>query len=165
MVAMDPRKLDFLFLLLLAAILAGLPLAIRAYDRSRQPRLADPHTREFILTGDAHRGWVLGEVRANDILFGRRRSGPVRHPVIEVDEGDRVVLKLRSADVTHGFSLKAFGIYITGGIAPGKTVFVSFKADRTGRFDFQCNVYCGDIHPYMKGTLVVRPKTSRPGGS
>ena len=73
-----------------------------------------------------------------------------------MSRGDRVVLKLRSADITHGFSLKAYGIYIAKGIQPGKTVYVSFTADQVGEFLFMCTVFCGDIHPHMEGTLVVR---------
>jgi heme/copper-type cytochrome/quinol oxidase subunit 2 len=72
-----------------------------------------------------------------------------------VSKGDQVVLKLRSADVTHGFSLKAFGIYVAQGIQPGKTVYVSFKADKSGTFIFMCTVFCGDIHQHMQGTLIV----------
>jgi cytochrome c oxidase subunit 2 len=65
-------------------------------------------------------------------------------------------LKLRSSDVTHGFSLKAFGVYIAEGIKPGKTVYVSFNADKVGTFLFTCNVFCGDIHQHMQGTLLVK---------
>ena len=116
--------------------------------------------KEFSLTGTAGRGWVLGEVRANDIISLWRDDGPPIKPVIEVRKGDKVVLKLRSADVTHGFSLKAFGIYVAQGIQPGKTVYVSFTADKLGRFIFLCTVFCGDIHQHMEGTIVVRDATS-----
>ena len=80
--------------------------------------------------------------------------------MIEVAKGDQVVLKLRSADVTHGFNLKAYGIYIARGIQPGKTIFVSFKADKAGAFIFMCNVFCGDIHTHMEGKLIVKDSSS-----
>lgn len=155
----DPVKADILYLVLLISIIIGLPFAIRAYDRRLEPVHSTARTQEFILTGTAGRGWVLDEVRANDIVSLWRDEGPPRKPVIEVSKGDRVVLKLRSADVTHGFSLKAYGIYVAKGIQPGKTVYVSFSADKIGRYIFMCTVFCGDIHQHMEGTLIVREKT------
>ena len=91
-----------------------------------------------------------------------RDDGLSAKPVIEVSRGDQVVLKLRSVDVTHGFSLKAYDIYVAKGIQPGKTVYVAFTADKVGRFIFMCTVFCGDIHQHMEGTLIVRDETSAP---
>jgi hypothetical protein len=158
----DPAKLDVLYLVLLTFFIIGLPFGIRAYDRHLNPAQSNSGTKEFALTGTAGRGWVLGEVRANDIISLWQNDGPPVKPVIEVSQGDRVVLKLRSADVTHGFSLKAYGIYVAQGIQPGKTVYASFTADKVGRFVFMCTVFCGDIHQHMEGTLIVRDKTSAP---
>lgn len=158
----DYQKQDIIFLLLLILIIVGLPFGIRAYDRYLEPAALTPEAKEFTLTGHAHKGWVVGEVRANDIFSLWQEAGAAKKPRIEVSKGDQVVLKLRSADVTHGFSLKAFGVYVAKGIQPGKTVYVSFKADKVGMFIFRCNVFCGDIHQHMEGTLIVRDKTSRP---
>ena len=158
----DYQKQDFILLLLLILIIVGLPFGIRAYDRYLEPAALTPDAREFTLTGHAQKGWVLGEVQANDIISLWQTEGPAVKPVIEVTKGDQVVLKLRSADVTHGFSLKAFGIYVAKGIQPGKTVYVSFKADKVGTFIFMCNVFCGDIHQHMEGKLIVNEKSSPP---
>jgi len=151
----DFNKQDLVYLFFLILIIVGLPFGIRAYDRHQKPTAILQGAREFTLTGHAQRGWVLGEVRANDIFSLWQEEGPLVKPVIEVSKGDQVVLKLRSADVTHGFSLKAYGIYVAKGIQPGKTVYVSFTADKVGRFIFMCTVFCGDIHQHMQGTLVV----------
>ena len=159
----DPSKLDIFYLVLLIIIIIGLPLGIRAYDRHLKPVQPTSEAKEFILTGTAGSGWVLGEVRANDIVSLWQNDGPPTKPVIEVSKGDRVTLKLRSADVTHGFSLKAYGIYVAKGIQPGKTVYVSFTADKVGRFIFMCTVFCGDIHQHMEGSLVVRDNAMPPG--
>ena len=158
----DPEKLDLFYLILAFTVIIGLPFGIRAYDRHLKPVQPSQGTRECILTGTASRGWVLGEVRANDIVSLWRDEGPPVKPVIEVFKGDRIVLKLRSADVTHGFSLKAYGIYIARAIQPGKTIYVSFTADRVGRFPFLCTVFCGDIHQHMEGTLIVRDNAPAP---
>jgi len=158
----DSKKKDFVLLLFLILILVGLPLGIRAYDRHLEPKENPAEAKVFTLTGNAQKGWVLGEVQANDIVSLWQKSGTSKNPVIEVSKGDQVVLKLRSSDVTHGFSLKAYGIYVAKGIKPGKTVFVTFKADKAGTFIFMCNVFCGDIHQHMEGRLIVRDQTSHP---
>jgi heme/copper-type cytochrome/quinol oxidase subunit 2 len=154
--AMGSKKKDLTYLFFLILIIVGLPFGIRAYDRYLQPKASAPGTKEFTLTGHAQKGWVLGAVKANDIISLWQEKGPAEKPLIEVSKGDQVIIKLRSADMTHGFSLKAFGIYIAKGIQPGKTVYVSFKADKVGTFNFMCTVFCGDIHRHMEGTLVVR---------
>jgi heme/copper-type cytochrome/quinol oxidase subunit 2 len=76
---------------------------------------------------------------------------------LEVDQGDHVVLSLRSADVKHGFQLKPYGIkrVIPKG---GEVVTVEFVADKPGTFSFSCSEYCGPRHRSMKGSLVVRPR-------
>ena len=155
-------KRDAIYLILLLIIVVGLPFGIRAYDRRLEPVQSMAGAKEFTLTGTAGRGWVVGEVRANDIISLWRDDGSQVKPVIEVSKGDRVVLKLRSADVTHGFSLKDYGIYVAKGIQPGKTVYLSFTADKVGRFIFMCTVFCGDIHRHMEGWLIVRDETSDP---
>jgi heme/copper-type cytochrome/quinol oxidase subunit 2 len=156
------KKQDIIFLILLIFIFVGLPFGIRAYDRHQKPKDILKGAKEFTLTGHAQKGWVLGEVKANDIFSLWQEEGPTVKPLIEVSKGDQVILKLRSADVAHGFSLKAFGIYVAKGIQPGKTVYVSFTADKIGTFIFMCTVFCGDIHQHMQGTLIVRDEPSRP---
>ena len=151
------KKLDFLLLLLLVTILAGIPFAIRAYDREARQGNVPSGAKEFTLTGNALRGWMEGDVHAYEALsFWLEKRPPVERPVLEVSKGDVVVLRLRSSDVVHGFSLKDFGVFVDDGIQPGKTVTVSFRADRVGTFTFSCNAICGDNHQNMQGTLVVR---------
>ncbi|MFC1881303.1 cupredoxin domain-containing protein [Thermodesulfobacteriota bacterium] len=158
----EPKKQDLVLLFLLILIIVGLPIGIRAYDRLQEPSDRIKGAREFTLTGHAQKGWVVGEVQANDIFSLWQEASQAVKPVIEVSKGDQVILKLRSADVTHGFSLKAFGIYVANGIQPGKTVYVSFTADKVGTYSFMCNVFCGDIHQHMEGKLIVRDEASRP---
>jgi heme/copper-type cytochrome/quinol oxidase subunit 2 len=150
------KKLDLLLLTLLVTILLGLPLGIQAYDREVQREKVPAGAKEFTLTGNAQRGWIKGEVRAYDSLSLWLEKGKIERPVLEVSKGDLVVLKLRSSDVVHGFSLKDFGVFVNDGIQPGKTVTVSFRADKVGSFTFSCNAICGDNHQNMQGTLVVK---------
>jgi heme/copper-type cytochrome/quinol oxidase subunit 2 len=151
------QKLDLFFLVLIVAILAGLPFGISYYDNYVSSTKIPPHARQFTLTGHAQRGWLIGEVPAYEaISFWQRQGQPIEKPVIEVSKGDWVVFKLTSSDVVHGFSLKDFAVFLTDGIQPGKATYVSFKADKAGVFTFSCNAICGDSHQNMQGTLVVK---------
>lgn len=82
--------------------------------------------------------------------------------VIEVNRGDRVVLKVRAMDVTHGFYLDGYGIREE--ILPGQEKEIAFTADRPGRFMFRCAVTCGTFHPYMIGWLRVKPNVNFAAG-
>jgi cytochrome c oxidase subunit 2 len=149
------KKLDLILLTLLVTILVGLPFGIQAYDREVKKEKVPPGAKEFTLTGNAQRGWIKGEVHAYDAVSLWLEKGKIERPVLEVSKGDLVVLRLRSSDVVHGFSLKDFGVFVSDGIQPGKTVIVSFRADKVGSFTFSCNAICGDNHQNMQGTLVV----------
>jgi cytochrome c oxidase subunit 2 len=150
-------KPDLFFLVLILLILAGLPLGISFYDQHVSAAEVPPGARQFILTGNAERGWLIGEVPAySAISFWKQKGHPIEKPVIEVSKGDLVVFKLTSSDVVHGFSLKDFGVYLKDGIMPGKTTYVKFRADKVGTFTFSCNAICGDFHQNMQGLLVVK---------
>jgi heme/copper-type cytochrome/quinol oxidase subunit 2 len=150
-------KPDLYFLALILLILVGLPFGISLYDQHTSAAEVPPDAREFILTGNAERGWLIGQVPAyGAISFWKQKGQPIEKPVIEVSKGDLVVFKLTSSDVVHGFSLKDFGVYLKDGIMPGKTTYVKFRADKVGMFTFSCNAICGDFHQNMQGLLVVK---------
>ena len=64
-----------------------------------------------------------------------------------------VLLRLSAPEVAMGFSLPDFGV--RADIVPGRETVVRFTPDRAGRFDFVCDVFCGNGHEDMSGTLVV----------
>ena len=150
------NKLDMLFFSLLILIIIGLPFAIRSYNGYVWKDKIPPNAKVFTLTGNARYGWILGEVEAKDIISLWHRHNRIKKPVITVKKGDVVVLKLRSSDVVHGFSLKDEGIFVSDGIHPGKTILVSFTANKAGTFTFSCNAICGKNHQNMQGTLIVK---------
>lgn len=73
---------------------------------------------------------------------------------LEVAEGDRIALTLRSADGTHGIAIPELKVKAT---IPkgGSPVTVEFLAAKAGTFKFECSEYCGSGHRQMKGRLVV----------
>ncbi len=72
---------------------------------------------------------------------------------IEVNQGDTVILTLRTDDVTHGFYIDGYDI--TERIFPGEDTHVTFVADKPGKFRMRCSETCGALHPFMVGEFVV----------
>lgn len=72
---------------------------------------------------------------------------------IVVKKGEPVVLEITSLDRDHGFELEAFGV--RADVKPGEVTRVRLVPDRIGRFEFACDVFCGDGHEEMSGELVV----------
>ena len=73
-------------------------------------------------------------------------------PVV-VKKGDIVKLLITSRDVTHGVYIKEYGINVT--ITKQEAKKIEFFADKAGKFDILCSVYCGSGHSNMKGKLIV----------
>ena len=76
---------------------------------------------------------------------------------IEVTEGERVRLIVKSADSVHGLQIKKFRV---NALIPrgGKTVSIDFVASDPGTYEIMCSEECGDGHESMKGALVVVAK-------
>ncbi len=91
--------------------------------------------------------------------------------VIRVNKGDRITLRLKAKDVTHGFYLEAYDLEAKA--RPEMPDFwvrnpstkeefrsvpeVTFVASREGKFRFRCSTTCGSMHPFMQGELIVAP--------
>lgn len=147
--------LDLFYLGVVLLVLLGLPVLIWSYDHHYWQTQALGETKVFTLTGHTTKGWVLGDIKAHDVATTSAADQRLHNPEIHVRKGDRVLLKLKSSDVIHGFSMKDAGIFITDGIHPGKVTLVSFNADREGIFSFSCNAICGDNHKTMQGRIIV----------
>ncbi len=72
---------------------------------------------------------------------------------IEVNKGDKVKITAYSNDVPHGLALPEFKLYLYLEKNVPKTM--EFIADKSGKFQYFCNTFCGDGHGSMKGELVV----------
>ncbi|MBI4399544.1 cupredoxin domain-containing protein [Candidatus Micrarchaeota archaeon] len=75
---------------------------------------------------------------------------------ITVNKGDKVRIRVKSIDVTHGFSIP--GLNVNEQLGPNTTVIVEFTAFEVATYDFMCNVFCGSGHPGMKGQIIVLDK-------
>jgi cytochrome c oxidase subunit 2 len=91
-----------------------------------------------------------GEIKNFHITARRYEFEP---NTLTVNKGDIVVIEIVSLDVTHGFAIDEYGINEV--IPAGKTTIVEFTADKSGKFNFYCSVYCGSGHTTMNGELLV----------
>ena len=95
--------------------------------------------------------------RVIEVVAKRFGFEPAR---IEVAEGERVKLLVKSADGVHGVEIKKFKVTkkVPRG---GEPVTIEFVASAAGEFPILCSEYCGDGHEEMKGMLVVAAKASK----
>jgi len=67
--------------------------------------------------------------------------------------GQPVVLVLTSEDRIHGFKVPDLGLRTE--IVPGQETRVALTPAKSGQIVFFCDVFCGDGHEEMGGTLIV----------
>src|SRR5207244_3820022 len=72
---------------------------------------------------------------------------------IEVRKGEPVTLELTTEDIVMGMNIPDFKV--RADIIPGQTSALTFTPDKAGTFTFLCDIFCGDGHESMSGTLVV----------
>ncbi len=88
-------------------------------------------------------------------VVGRRYAfSPDR---IEVNQDDLVKLTLVAEDIPHSFTIDAYRIAKRA--APGRPVTFDFRAEKTGTFEFYCNLTTEDGCRRMRGQLVVNPRS------
>ena len=92
-------------------------------------------------------------------------------PVVRVNRGDRLHIRLIAKDVTHGFYLEGYDV--DAKVRPENTGFwlrrpskaesyeeteeIDFVANHAGKFRYRCSITCGYMHPFMQGELIVAP--------
>lgn len=72
---------------------------------------------------------------------------------ITLKKGAPVVFELISHDMRHGFALPDF--HMRADVNPGTIARLRFIPSRVGTFTFLCDVFCGDQHEEMSGTIRV----------
>jgi cytochrome c oxidase subunit II len=89
---------------------------------------------------------------------------------IHVKQGEKIELRVRSMDVTHGINLDLYsegakkkgspGLIFdqpgqNGKVKKGSDQILDFTATQAGTYDFKCARICGMGHGHMKGKLIV----------
>jgi len=72
---------------------------------------------------------------------------------VKAKVGESLTFVLTSLDRIHGFKMPEFGIRTD--IIPDKETRVTVIPAKPGTFAFFCDVFCGDGHEEMAGTLIV----------
>ena len=72
---------------------------------------------------------------------------------ITLKKGVPVILEITALDRDHGFKIPELGV--RADLKPGQVTRVRIVPDRTGTFEFRCDVFCGDHHEDMAGEIVV----------
>ncbi|MFC1896307.1 cupredoxin domain-containing protein, partial [Thermodesulfobacteriota bacterium] len=137
-------------LTVLLTILA-VPGFVLWYQWLRIPTHYPPQARVFNITAvrEPSGAYTLEEV--NGLTYWWKRFSPM---TLLLHAGDRVVLNIRSADVSHQFYVPELGIGPVD-VRAGYMATVEFTADKAGVYQYFCSTMCGECHCYMTGWIVV----------
>lgn len=79
---------------------------------------------------------------------------------ITVAVGQEVELRIKSDDTAHGFRIVGTPTNVVIPKRGKGEVTAVFRADKPGRYTFECSRMCGAGHNFMRGTLIARDATS-----
>ncbi|MEK7448630.1 MAG: hypothetical protein AAB019_03995 [Planctomycetota bacterium] len=116
-----------------------------------------PGLKVLTLTGMGWSGtWTTQPVMAHN--YWRTTYKP--YVLLVAHEGDEVLIRLKTADVYHYFTIPPSIIpgdkYVQ--IPPGYVTETSFKLEEdfdAGSYTFACHITCGKCHKVMNGTFLV----------
>lgn len=74
-------------------------------------------------------------------------------PVITLKRGEPVIVELTAVDRIHGFN--APDLKLRADAIPGVVQRIRLVPDKTGTFVYFCDVFCGDGHEEMSGSIIV----------
>lgn len=133
-------------------ILVGLPLLLWYWRSAVVAHRYPPGTKVITLTAVADGGiWTQEEIAG--LNYWRKK--PTRTSEIPLNQGDHVVLRVRSADVLHSFAIPLLRLG-PADVPAGHTVELEFTAKRAGVLTFLCWQVCSPEHPNLWGRFVVK---------
>lgn len=111
--------------------------------------------RHFVATavaGLALAGGALAKAGPR-VIKVRTRRFVFTPSVIHLKKGEPVVFELTAEDIFMGMNIPDFKV--RSDVVPGKVMRLPLTPDKAGTFTFLCDVFCGEGHESMSGTLVV----------
>ncbi len=139
-------------ILAVVLILVGLPLLLEYWRAVLLVHRYPPGTKIITLTAVANGGiWTQAEV----VGYNYWRGKPARAQEIPLNQGDHVVVRVRSADVLHSFAIPILRLGPVD-VPAGHTVEMRFDADRSGVLTFLCWQVCSPEHPNLRGRFLVK---------
>ena len=133
-------------------VLVGLPLVLWHWRHVTSVQQYAKGTRIITLTAVA-KGGIWTEDDVVGLTYWWRK--PSRIGDIPLDQGDRVVVRLRSADVLHSFAIPLLRLGPID-IPAGHTVDVPFEVKEPGTLTFLCLQVCSPQHPGLHGRFIVK---------
>lgn len=133
-------------------MLVGLPLLLGAWRSARLAHRSQPEIKIITLTAIAEGGiWTNEEIVGYNYWW----RTPSRVQEIPLNQGDHVVVRLRSVDVLHSFGIPLLRLGPVD-VPAGHTVETEFTAERPGVLTFLCWQVCSPDHPSLRGQFVVK---------
>lgn len=146
---------EFIAIFLVIVILIGLPLAIKWYDTyyfySHYPKGTKIINLSAKVKDDSCL-WTLDTINSFNYWWKEFKFANE----IPVNEGEKVVFRIKSVDVLHSFAIPRFRIGPYE-VHAGKVTEIEFDAQRAGSFKYLCWLWCSKCHGDLKGRVVVSP--------
>lgn len=143
---------EYLAAVSVLAVVFGVPIAVLSYEN----HLTAPHpsnAQVITLTGIGTQGiWTLDNVVGHNYWQQKFERATIR-----LEAQRPVILRLKSADVTHKFYSPALKIGPVV-VEPGYVAVVEFVALDAGTYQYYCVAVCGECHAFMHGDIVVHEK-------
>ena len=123
-------------------------LTARLVEPSSAVSSSAASSESFSASGDVSSGSEIRLIRisANDWKFVP--------DVIAVRKNDLVRLIVTGTGGARGFAIPQLRIHET--IPRGKPLFIDLPTDVPGTYEFLCSMPCGEGHPEMTGSLLIR---------
>jgi heme/copper-type cytochrome/quinol oxidase subunit 2 len=143
---------EALGVLTVLAVLLGLPVLLEYWRTVSVAHRYPPNTKVITLTAIASGGiWTQDEIAGWSYWW--RKPTPVQE--ISLNQGDHVVVRVRSADVQHSFAIPLLHIGPVD-VPAGHTIEVAFDANRPGELTFLCWQVCSPDHSKLQGDFLVK---------
>jgi len=133
-------------------VLLGLPLLLWYWQAVVVEHRYAPGTKIITLTAVANGGFWTHE---GIVGYNYWAHTPTRVEEIPLNQGDHVVVRLRSADVLHSFAIPLLRVGPVD-VPAGHTVEVEFDAERAGVLTFLCWQVCSPDHSKLRGRFLVQ---------
>jgi cytochrome c oxidase subunit II len=131
---------------------------VHALSDARGRRLVEETERVDLVIEVTGRQWFWQYKYLGDVeITADSADGPdgKAKPLI-LPAGKRIRLDLTAADVIHAWWVPQLGpmLYVN----PGERSYVYINNAAAGRFEGQCNVFCGARHAYMLSPVILLPE-------
>lgn len=125
---------------------------------TKERKHATNERRAFLASGAAWAlaglaAWTVAAAPQGRVVPVVARKWVFVPATVQARKGEALVFQLTAPEVPMGFSLPDFNVRTD--VVPGKVATLALVPDKVGTFTFLCDVFCGEGHETMNGSLVV----------